>query len=43
MLIDELMSAGKGVLGEINSVLEVGEKLADFLPSMANVCLAARY
>ena len=37
VLIDELMSAGRSVLGVTNAVLEVGEKLADLLPSMANV------
>ena len=37
MLIDELMSAGRSVLGVTNAVLEVGEKLAGLLPSMANV------
>ena len=37
MLIDELISAGRSVLGVTNAVLEVGEKLADLLPSMANV------
>ena len=38
MLIDELMSAGRSVLGVTNAVLEVGQKnLANLLPSMANV------
>ena len=37
VLIDELMSAGMSVLGVTNAVLEVGEKLAGLLPSMANV------
>ena len=37
MLIDELMFAGRGELGVTNAVLEVGEILADLLPSMSNV------
>ena len=37
MLIDELMSAGRSVLGVTKAVLEVDEKLAGLLPSMANV------
>ena len=37
MLIDELMSAGRSVLGVTNATLETGEKLAGLLPSMANV------
>ena len=37
LLIDELMSAGRSVLGVTNAALETGEKLAGLLPSMANV------
>ena len=37
MLIDELMSAGRSVLGVTNATLETGEKLAGLLPSMVNV------
>ena len=37
MLIDELMSADRSVLGVTNGTLETGEKLAGLLPSMANV------
>ena len=37
VLIDELMSTGRSVLGVTNVVLEVDEKLADLLPSMVNV------
>ena len=37
MLSDELMFASRSVLSVTNAVLEVGEKLADLLPSMVNV------
>ena len=37
MLIDELMSSGRSVLGVTNAALETDEKLAGLLPSMANV------
>ena len=35
VLIDELTSAGRSVLGATNTVLEVGEELAGLLPSIA--------
>ena len=37
VLIDELMSGGRSVLGTTNAPLEVNEKLAELMPSMANV------
>ena len=43
VLIDELISAGRSVLGVTNTGMEVSEKLADLLRSMANVYLVARH